>query len=347
MRAARHALNAAAPGAPGLSAAAPGTTPRAVPAQVLDMRRIYILPTAQGVSLAVALTVMLLGSMNYDNALGYGLTFLLAGVSLVSMLHACRNLAGLAIRPGDCEPVFAGGQAVFSMVLDNRGQPRRHGLLARYGGSGRWRARDDRVVHFEMDANTVRRIELPLAARARGWLAPGRVVLATRFPFGLFRAWSVPRLASRCLVYPCPRGEHPLPASAVPEAGASGPRGGGRDDFAGLRDYVPGDSPRHIHWKAVARGQGVPVKQFAGAADGVLELRLEDAPGNDLEQRLEQLCRWVLEAEDLGVRYALGLPGVALAADRGDAHRHACLRALALHQLGDAEAAAPGARRRT
>ncbi|MDX1432482.1 MAG: DUF58 domain-containing protein [Gammaproteobacteria bacterium] len=339
---AADALNPTAPGVRALQSAPGGARqPPHAPAR-LGFRSVYILPTRQGMSLAAALAVMLLGSINYDNALGYGLTFLLAGVSLVSMLHACRNLTGLTVRAGESQAVFAGGQAAFTLVLDNREQAARHGLVARYGGTGRRRSRDDRVVHFDLPANAVARIELPLPAPRRGWLTPGRVVLATRFPFGLFRAWSVPALAPRCLVYPRPRGHHPLPANGVPETGGGAARGGGREDFAGLRDYAPGDSPRHIHWKAVARGQGVPVKLFTGAADGVLVLRLGDAPGGDLEQQLEQLCRWILEAQSLGVRYGLELPGVELAPDNGEAHQHACLRALALYRIEDGRTAAAG-----
>ena len=345
MGAARHALNAATAGSSRADASS-GSAARSRDARVLGLRSIYVLPTAQGVSLAVALMVMLLGSINYDNALGYGLTFLLAGVGLVSMLHACRNLAGLGVRAGESEPVFAGAQAVFSLVLDNRGQRARHGLLARYGSARRRRSRDDCVAHFEVDANTVQRVELPLRAASRGWLTPGRVVLATRFPLGLFRAWSVPPLTLRCLVYPRPRGSHALPAHGLPEPGGGGPQGGGREDFAGLRDYAPGDSPRHIHWKAVARGQGVPVKQFTGATAGVLMLRFEDAPGSDVEERLEQLCRWVLEAKSLGIRYGLSLPGVEIAPERGDVHQHACLRALALHGLDEPAPAGAHSRRR-
>ena len=37
-------------------------------------------------------------------------------------------------------------------------------------------------------------------------------------------------------------------------------------------------------------------------------LRLADTPGRDLEERLSQICRWVLEAEAAGMRYGLELP---------------------------------------
>src|SRR5690349_25103785 len=55
---------------------------------------------------------------------------------------------------------------------------------------------------------------LAVPAERRGWLALGRVMLETRFPLGLFRAWSYVEPESRCLVYPRPE-TSPLPALAA------------------------------------------------------------------------------------------------------------------------------------
>jgi len=51
--------------------------------------------------------------------------------------------------------------------------------------------------------------------------------------------------------------------------------------------------------------------------------------GLDVETRLSQLCRWVLDAEQAGQRYGLRLPGTTLTPDHGPAHQQACLAALA------------------
>ena len=50
--------------------------------------------------------------------------------------------------------------------------------------------------------------------------------------------------------------------------------------------------------------------------------------------RLSRLAGWVLEAERGGALYGLRLPGSELAPAHGDAHRAACLQALALFQAG-------------
>ncbi len=302
---------------------------------VLGRRRIYILPTRQGLGFAVLLVAMLLGSANYDNGLGYVLTFVLTSLALVSIVHTYANLAGLRLRPAPAQPVFAGDPATFELVIDNRGGRPRHALVARYRSTEGSPKRGDVAVETDVGADAAARVELVAATAHRGWHVLGRVTLASRFPLALFRAWSVLAPEQRCLVYPRPAGDLPLPEGA-PEAAREGDAAGtGREDFAGLRDYRPGDSPRLIHWKAVARGQGVPVKLFSGA--GAREVMLDpDAAAGDLERRLSQLTRWVLEAHRRGLRYGLHLPGARIAPDLGEAHRDTCLRALALHALPEA-----------
>jgi hypothetical protein len=51
----------------------------------LDRRRVYILPTRAGLLFGLALFTMLLTAINYALALGYALTFLLAGVGLADI----------------------------------------------------------------------------------------------------------------------------------------------------------------------------------------------------------------------------------------------------------------------
>ena len=55
--------------------------------------------------------------------------------------------------------------------------------------------------------------------------------------------------------------------------------GSGQDDFAGLRSYQPGDSLKHVAWKAAARGQPVMTKQFTGLEAGQLWLAWSDSAG--------------------------------------------------------------------
>lgn len=306
------------------------STPGAAP---LNLNRIYILPTRHGWLYGLLLAVMLVGSINYNNSLGYMLTFLLASLGLVTMLHSWRNLLGLRIAGGRAMPVFAGDTAHFRIVLDNRDGPARPALRLGPAAPRRRRTRRaDHTVISDLQAGAMDGVTLTRIAPRRGRLALGRVRIASRFPLGLFEAWSVLDPALDCLVYPAPAGTPVLPqASALDAEGHAGSRHGS-DDFAGFADYRVGDSPRYIAWKALAREQGLLVKRFAGGGSGSLWLRWEQtawlaAP----EARLGQLTRWVLCAAGQGLSYGLALPGLEIPPDSGADHRDRCLACLALH----------------
>ena len=85
----------------------------------LDRRRVYILPSRYGVMLGILLVAILLGSINYDNALGYLLTFLIGGLYLVAMLHTYRNLVGLRVKGFSAENGFLGDYIPFHVHLEN------------------------------------------------------------------------------------------------------------------------------------------------------------------------------------------------------------------------------------
>jgi uncharacterized protein (DUF58 family) len=295
---------------------------------VLSHRRVYIVPSRLGLLFGGVLLILLMGSINYTLSLGFALTFLLAGAGLAGMVQTTRNLARLAVHAGRAEPAFAGERALYRLVLANGAEFDRPEILLRHVASGA-QCRVDVPAAGSMEA------VLAVPAARRGWQPLGRVMLETRFPLGLFRAWSFVELECRCLVYPRPEpGALPPPAPSL-QAGGARAHAQGSDDFSGLRDYQPTDSPRHVAWKSAARSDNMLTKQFAGEAVAELWLILSDLPASlGLEARLSRLAGWVLAAERSGAHYGLRLPGTELAPARGDAHRSACLEALALYQPG-------------
>jgi uncharacterized protein (DUF58 family) len=157
------------------------------------------------------------------------------------------------------------------------------------------------------------------------------VTVFSTYPLGLFYAWSPLRFNSQALVYPKPSSlELPFPDAPSGDA-EQGLSHKGVDDFYGLQAYQMGDSIKHIHWKAYAKGQGLYSKQYSGANKAAeVWLHYEDTPGHNTEQRLSQLCRWVIDAERADMRYGLVLPTIKLPPDRGATHYRQCLEALAL-----------------
>ncbi len=289
---------------------------------VLDRRRIYILPTRLGAVFAVFLTAMLIGSINYGLSLGYVLTFLLGGVAVVGILHTYKNLQGLKIADAGASPAFAGEDAVFHLEFAAPGPRFALNLLNRSA----------EPVRFDVEAT--RRASVRIPATRRGRLKPGRFTLSSVYPLGLLRAWSYVQLDHAAIVYPKPGGI-PLERMAAGEAD-TGERPGtreGSDDFAGLRAWQPGDSPRQVAWKVAARSGMLATKRFSDVEGATVLFDWGNLASLDAEARLSQLARWVLDAEQADLRYGLRIPGIEIAPGNGLPHRQRCLEALALFGL--------------
>ncbi len=284
-------------------------------------KRLFILPTARGLGFLLLLLLMLLGAINYNNSLAYAFCFLLSGLGLVSLYHTYRNLAGLEVRCIRSRNAFAGEAARFELVLSNS----RH--FARYAmGIGK----DTEHLQFvSVPAGQTAHLWVPRETRQRGKCHLGTLTLETRFPLGLFRAWSRLHLEQHAWVYPSPAREHRVHSQSLRHLSEEGDQGRGSDDFRGFRPYHPGDSLHHVNWKAVAREQGWMIKEFGG--DRVEERWFDWAQLPDLgpEDCLSQLCRWVVDADRQQEHYGLRLPDQELGPAQGPAFRDRCLRALA------------------
>jgi uncharacterized protein (DUF58 family) len=288
---------------------------------ILDRSRVFILPTRAGLAFAAMLLVMLLGSINYNNSLGHMFTFLLGSMFVVSILYTYRNLAMLGISAGRAHPAFAGERAGFELLVANPSAYARIGVRVESPGQP--------CVSVELGPAQTLPVTLYRDAARRGLLALGRCSVSSSYPLGLFRAWSHVNLRMHCLVYPRPGPRRPLPQAATYKPRLSGDKGRGVDDFVGFRPYRPGDSPRHLFWKAAARDQTLLTKQFGGDRADELWLDWNELDGVDTEHRLSQLCRWILDANRLRHCYGLRLPGMEIAPASGEVHKVRCLEALA------------------
>lgn len=295
------------------------------PRVILSHRQIFIVPTRAGLALLLLLLIMLIGAINYQNSLVYGVTFLLGSLFWVSLHHTYRNLASLEVHAAGSTPVFAGEMAPLDLNLI---APRHEHQALVFS----WQGAQSRQI--DVGKNGESRITLYYPTQTRGWLRPGRLRIDTRYPLGWFVAWSLVDLDWQVLVYPRII-SIALPPLGYGEDGTTEQQmAEGTDDFQGLRNYQPGDSRRRLDWRAYSRGQGLHSKVFAEPIQSARWLDLADTPGAHLDQRLSHLAGWVMQLELSGQPYGLQLGATRIAAGSGERHRDRCLRTLALYGGG-------------
>jgi uncharacterized protein (DUF58 family) len=296
----------------------------------LHTRRIYILPTRAGFAFAALLLTMLLAGLNYANSIALLFTFLLAGFALIAM-HLChRNLAGTVVRGVAAVDAFVGEHGRLLVTLENPADSPRIGLEARIDQADPQAS--PAMVSLPRDGSARAEVAVPLARRGR--LPVERIKLSTSFPFGLFRAWTWLHLPLSLIAWPVPRGRREPPAETASGGSAQSLHRAGDEEWAGLREFRDGDSPRQVAWAAYARGRGLLVKTYESPAAHHRYFDLASVPG-ELEARLEQLAAWIVAAHARGERYGLKLGDAQVPPDGGNEHRERCLDGLALYGSGE------------
>jgi uncharacterized protein (DUF58 family) len=284
--------------------------------------RVRIRPNRNCVGLIAVLIAMIYAGASQTNGAAYLLAFTLASLASVSFSHAWANIRGLTILIEPVRPVFAGETLRVRLGLAADGSRTRCGLRI---------APVTRVD--QLPPGTRRWLDVDLPAEDRGRFETLAIEIRSLYPLGFFTASARFLLPAIHFIYPEPEGDMPLPvrhSSPRPSEISPGFEG---EDFAGVRAYRTGESQRHIDWKAVARGQPMLIKQWAGDPDSPLVLDYYAVLSVDPETRLRQLARWILLADRTGAAYGLHLPGFPITPASGEGQRHTCLRALAEFEL--------------
>ena len=288
---------------------------------ILNRRRVYIFPTRYGAMLTILLALMLIGSINYNNSLGFALTFLLGSVAIISMLHAHRNLANLQLACGNTQSVFTGKVATFPLIIRNPDAIDK--ISIQFSND------DCAKVFSHIPAASTITAYLKTTTRQRGKLSLSQLKVSTEYPLRLFQAWSWVHLPCSCTIYPAAEKNAPIPVFEDTGLTLGNNTNRGREEFESLRHYQPGDAIKSIAWKQSARGTGIYTKQFSSTTGNTRWLNWETAESQNLEHRLSRLCAWVIQCENSTLEYGLRIPGREIAPGKGHHHRHLCLSALA------------------
>ncbi len=292
----------------------------------LNQKRVFVLPTSQGVGFIVLCCLIWLLGINFENNLALAMCYLMLSLFVVCIHHSFNNLSGLTITALNAGQCFKGEDVEMELLVSRRGKrPYENVHLTWPEGNG---------VSVDLQEQAEARIKLYVPATQRGWFKPGRLLVETVYPLGLIRCWTWLDLDFQALVFPAPVSRGLMPEVASSEKEGTVLRASGSEDFVGFSEYRAGHSLRHVAWKQYARGQGLLLKDYGDFHSPQLWLDWESLPGLGKEARLSALCFWALELDRKnggGVQqFGLRLPGVEIAPASGAHHKQQVLKALAL-----------------
>lgn len=173
----------------------------------------------------------------------------------------------------------------------------------------------------------------------RGVVRKADAGLLSRFPLGLFRKYRRAALVRDIVVYPVPErsGVADVPPEEAVGGRAHARRRGGGSEIRTLRDFVPGDDLRDLHWKQSARMRRWIVREREAERDRVVVLALENAMPDptspaaleDFERRVSRCAAQALVLLSRGGEIGFQARGVKVAAHGGRPQRARILDALA------------------
>lgn len=290
----------------------------------LTQRTVYILPTGPGLMLAATLLLLLVTSINYQLNLGYLLTFLLAGSSVVGMHLSHATLRGLTMNLVLPDPQFANASTTIGIYIQNQRRSVRHGIGLAVQGSSHW-------LWTDVPAQGSCTVHVAFKPARRGLHRVPTLTAETRFPLGIFRVWTVWRPAAKVLVYPTPEPfAPPLPPGLPRSDGAPAAHLSSSGEYDGVRAYRRGDPLKLVIWKKMAKADELVSRDAQPMQHQELWLDRQGSGSSELEHQLSRLCAWVLKADKQGVDYGLRLGKLEIAPGSGEVHKKKCLQALAL-----------------
>jgi len=301
----------------------------------IGRRQLFILPTRIGWYYLLVLIALFAIAIKFDSQPAFMMLFILVAVGQVTMVYTHNNVIGLGLKSHPSQTVFAGEPAIFPLTVKNSTAKPRHAVWLICGGFQQL---------LNLTENESKTFELKLPSVQRGYLNCDDVTLCSQFPIGVFFCWSKRyNSEQRCLIYPQPINLVPFPddGSYAGRQQATANVRLGAEDYSGMKNYQAGDRMRDIHWPSLAKSNKLISIQYENQNSSSVNLSWFSLPENlTIEDRLSQLCFWVIDAEQQGQRYQLEMPNHTIEFNNGLTHYHECLRVLALWGIKDARGGA-------
>ncbi len=276
--------------------------------------------TGFGLTWLLACFIIFVMATNYSNNLLLFVALILLTLLINSSWFSWLSIRQLSINTVKLEPVYANQMGDVLVQINN---PSKRQQICVFLEQQSFASRQ----LITNDKEKLLTSSLVINKPTRGCYPLNQLQLICDFPFGLMSWQKVFSSEAVLWVYPAAIGKQPLPKPKAKQ-GTFLKREQG--DFSHVRHYQRGDSLNHIAWKQMARTGEVMTKEFDGG-EGLRQIWLDyqDIKHQDLEVRLSQLCRWILDCHQRQLKYGLSLPNKRIEAAQGESHKEVCLQALA------------------
>jgi uncharacterized protein (DUF58 family) len=299
----------------------------------LVQRRIYVLPSMRGWAVIAIAIILLLVGINYQLSLAYVVAFLLGGLMQVALHATYRNLRGAIVRVGKSPRCVESETLYFPLTIASPDRMREGISISRLIDKSRKQnalnAQNAERVRIGADTQTI--YTLPVNAPTRGIVSLGRLLIESRAPYGVIRAWSYAHFEWVGLVEPKPEEPYPELPHASGEENQAQKKSDVAHDPDGLREYVQGDSLKRVAWKQVAKSGEWYTRTGESGERGEVQLSWNATNLSDTEARLSRIAAWIDRARNENAAFSLDMPNAQLPLADSAPHHDEALATLAVY----------------
>ncbi|MFN9067298.1 MAG: DUF58 domain-containing protein [Bdellovibrionales bacterium] len=280
-------------------------------------QKTYIVPTRLGLAYGGLCLVLLLMAMAYGNNLVFIVCFTLTVMGMTLARAVNTNIERLEIFELTAHEVFAENQQALQISVENKSSVELKELRAYFKGQ------EKNLINFTLGPKEILTVDVPYDFIKRGYNSLPRLIIESSYPSDLFRAWKVFKKSDKVLVYPARIGQKDFPQNSTQLENSLG-------IIREIRDYKPGDSPKRIHWRSLAKNKQLRTLVYEGEEGKKCLFDWSEVTHLPTEQALSQMALWVSVAEKQNYNWTLELPKKTISSELDPRQYLVAMQALAL-----------------
>lgn len=234
-------------------------------------------------------------AMAYGNNLVFIVCFTLTCMGMILAKSINNTIEQVQIISAEVKMAFAEPNQNIHVLITNRSNEPLEDLLVSL------KSKKSLKIKTRLNPLESLIVEYPWNVSNRGYQEIPTIVVSSEYPSGLFHSWKILKPDCSTLVFPARVGSLHFPQFQNQSQDSVGV-------IREIRDYRPGDSPKRIHWRSLAKNQQLRTLIHESESERKCHIKWEDTSSLDIESRLSQLCLWVDTAEKNGYDWTLKLP---------------------------------------
>lgn len=250
-------------------------------------------PTGYVWILIIIMFALFLQAYMHNFNIVYITLFTIFSLAISGCYFGRKNLYDISLIELPQERIFANKKALLKWRIINKADNPVYDITLKIKGSSK--------LFSSITKDTI--VTLTHTFEKRGFRTYPKVTLESRFPLLHVKFLKTHKQEKNILVYPQPKG-----TSLKKYINEQLSHHGERSDFEGIRRYEKSDVASLIHWPSLAKGGDLMSRNFSYTTKTKgLQFDFLSCGDND-EERLSQLCLWVLECEKQGFDFTITMP---------------------------------------